>query len=156
MSPTLAGGFLTIETPGKPSFQSSTLKNSTVVFIVVHGSWCTCAGVSLGCILRWWFAEVWEYLPWLDIASVFFKRMDPVLTPANKVAVAVSLLHLLLSDLSLWGVWITGFSLHYPDYLGKLNCFHVCLTICFRELPVHIFVHFPAGLSSFYWVQDFL
>ena len=83
---------------GEAQFPVFCLPNSTVVFIVVHGSWCTLAAVSLGCILRWWFAEVWEYSPWLDIASVFFKMMEPVITPANKVALALSLLHLLLSD----------------------------------------------------------
>ena len=151
MSPTLAAGFFTIEPPGKPSFQSSTLRNSTVVFIVVHGSWCTCAGVSLGCILRWWFAEVWEYLPWLDIASVFFKMMDPVLTPANKVAVAVSLLHLLLSDfyvlVLMMGVnywfqfalpWLTReielFSCLFDHLLLWIACSYLCPFSCWIVL----------------------
>ena len=131
MSPTLAGGFFTTEPPGKPSFQSSTLTNSTVVFIV-HGSWCTHAGVSLGCILRRWFAEFGDYSPWLDIASVFFKMMNPVLTPANKVGVPVSLSHLLLSDFYIL-VLMMGVNYWFQFALPWLTkeIFSNLLTICF-------------------------
>lgn len=130
------------------------------MFIVVHGSLCTHAGVSLGYIPRSWIAGFGEYSPLLDIASLFFKMIVPVLTPTSIVAIAqCPYPYLLLSD-SYMSVFMMGvnywFQFALPWLIVRLSFFHVYLPFAFRELPVHIFAHFPAGLSSSYWVQEFL
>ena len=109
---------------------------------------------------RSWTAGFGEYSLLLDIASLFFKMIVPVLTPTSIVAIAqCPYPYLLLSD-SYMFVFMMGvnywFQFALPWLIVRLSFFHVYLPFAFRELPVHIFAHFPAGLSSSYWVQEFL
>ena len=106
--------------------------------------------------IRSWITGLWEYPPFLDIASLLFRMTIPVLTPPARLLLPSVLINtwycqiftFLFFDLCKLAVSVSIFLM-----TSEIELFmSVYWAFIFCELPLHTFARFRAGLPSSYWV----